>query len=259
MLQNRRIPADKIIRSVPHAAAQPLTGGAEGPPTFWHQGNAGAPRRSWSSRGSREGACLSSRSSPRGGHNGLGLVIRHRKVLNAFRHHGGGHGGETSGNPVCSSGCSTPFGITEVGIVHEPHRPGGNQMCSTPFGITEVGMRYPGGDGPDRHECSTPFGITEVGIAGRRSCGGSLLLVLNAFRHHRGGHRSDRNKGGDGTMCSTPFGITEVGMASRSSRDSLPRQCSTPFGITEVGIAWYRPMFANQDGAQRLSASQRWA
>jgi len=38
-------------------------------------------------------------------------------------------------------------------------------MCSTPFGITEVGIH---------HLWPDPFGLT----------------VLNAFRHHRGGHGS---------------------------------------------------------------------
>ncbi len=36
--------------------------------------------------------------------------------------------------------------------------------------------------------CSTPFGITEVGIR-RGSRQEPLRNVLNAFRHHRGGHR----------------------------------------------------------------------
>ena len=36
-------------------------------------------------------------------------------------------------------------------------------------------------------ECSTPFGITEVGIAAT-SVVAIRSRVLNAFRHHRGGH-----------------------------------------------------------------------
>ena len=40
---NRKIPEDKIIRSVPHAAAQPLTGARKGPLTFWYPENVGGP------------------------------------------------------------------------------------------------------------------------------------------------------------------------------------------------------------------------
>ena len=44
----------------------------------------------------------------------------------------------------------------------------------------------------------------------------SLSDVLNAFRHHRGGHSTDQRRGlrHDGRWCSTPFGITEVGIDS---------------------------------------------
>jgi len=35
--------------------------------------------------------------------------------------------------------------------------------------------------------CSTPFGITEVGIS-QPAAGFQVESVLNAFRHHRGGH-----------------------------------------------------------------------
>ena len=38
-------------------------------------------------------------------------------------------------------------------------------------------------------QCSTPFGITEVGTVDSRDRSPSAW-VLNAFRHHRGGHMS---------------------------------------------------------------------
>ncbi len=60
-------------------------------------------------------------------------------------------------------------------------------------------------------KCSTPFGITEVGIPGRRLVS-PLGHVLNAFRHHRGGHHVKMTFFGLVALCSTPFGITEVGM-----------------------------------------------
>jgi len=92
MRQNRRIPADKIIRSVPHAAAQPLTWGAEGPPTFWHQGNAGDP---FAGRG-QVGAVGSANNSvsvlfslkteltpiiPRGKHHASHEIVSRRSLL----------------------------------------------------------------------------------------------------------------------------------------------------------------------------------
>jgi len=110
-------------------------------------------------------------------------------------------------------------------------------VCSTPFGITEVGM---GGlaEVPDRQVvCSTPFGITEVGIQ-------SMFDLAATY----------------GVTCSTPFGITEVGIDDETTPQLAMQQCSTPFGITEVGmpplqtVAW-----PDRFGAQRLSASQRWA
>ena len=36
--------------------------------------------------------------------------------------------------------CSTPFGITEVGITIQCDGAGQTFKCSTPFGITEVGI-----------------------------------------------------------------------------------------------------------------------
>jgi len=36
--------------------------------------------------------------------------------------------------------CSTPFGITEVGMPRPDQKPKSHIQCSTPFGITEVGM-----------------------------------------------------------------------------------------------------------------------
>jgi len=37
-------------------------------------------------------------------------------------------------------------------------------------------------------KCSTPFGITEVGIPYITVGQPDKAMVLNAFRHHRGGH-----------------------------------------------------------------------
>ncbi len=83
--------------------------------------------------------------------------------------------------------------------------------------------------------CSTPFGITEVGTIGRVFSVEQNRIVLNAFRHHRGGHISAASSGLAPWLCSTPFGITEVGTPVVERRAVLPLS------------------------AQRLSASQRWA
>jgi len=228
-------------------------------------------------------------------------------VLNAFRHHRGGHRFIGS-RPDREFRCSTPFGITEVGIDDARFCPPMPTGCSTPFGITEVGIRrgvrsivvsgcaqrlsasQRWASGPtafvagERQGCSTPFGITEVGISlesarwmfgsGAQRLSASQRWacrarendrapdpVLNAFRHHRGGHPS--GGGGPASLdeCSTPFGITEVGMGGRArgysrshavlnafrhhrgghrsrrrATSAFSGGCSTPFGITEVGI-----------------------
>ena len=133
-------------------------------------------------------------------------------VLNAFRHHRGGHVQSADAMRGHLDGCSTPFGITEGGMDDRRWRLGGSVACSTPFGITEGGMWS---------------GPRFVRLA---------RVVLNAFRHHRGGHASEQVYGYDRQVgCSTPFGITEGGMR----RDD---------GVQGRG-----------HGAQRLSASQRGA
>ena len=40
----------------------------------------------------------------------------------------------------------------------------------------------------------------------------AMLDVLNAFRHHRGGHFKVVARVWPSEVCSTPFGITEVGI-----------------------------------------------
>jgi len=62
-------------------------------------------------------------------------------------------------------------------------------------------------------------------------------IVLNAFRHHRGGRSGSPRGSGGPALCSTPFGITEVGAPNATPLMQTWMECSTPFGITEVG-AW---------------------
>ncbi len=60
-------------------------------------------------------------------------------------------------------GCSTPFGIYEVGTSQIDLKAACIKLCSTPFGIYEVGTRAVDGDFRYWSACSTPFGIYEVG------------------------------------------------------------------------------------------------
>ncbi len=187
-------------------------------------------------------------------------------VLNAFRHHRGGHIRALAGKLPCRGRCSTPFGITEVGTRSrgrwrrsQPvlnafrHHRGGH--CA--FGVQEEwsvsvlnAFRHHRGGHNSRllrsispRVCSTPFGITEVGTAlmalaffaltsaqrlsasqrwarPERRQRADLARVLNAFRHHRGGHTRSGTRSPFGSPCSTPFGITEVGTGwPRASHD----------------------------------------
>jgi len=196
----------------------------------------------------------------RGGH---GRAIECRKtcdkVLNAFRHHRGGHG-ETSQTPATTSSAqrlsasqrwaSAPYNADGT-VNTSAQRLSASQRwafavdhaaavrcfkCSTPFGITEVGIpeirSRPCSRAPSAQRLSasqrwayfhTP--ITES----------DQMSVLNAFRHHRGGH------------------LLFVQVKQRINL------CSTPFGITEVGIDRTQGNCPGHDRAQRLSASQRWA
>src|SRR5208337_2157053 len=108
--------------------------------------------------------------------------------------------------------------------------------------------------------CSTPFGITEVGIGVTCSCPVDGIVVLNAFRHHRGGH----------TRCATEnFGTHSVLNAFRHHRGghhqddrgrSTARQVLNAFRHHRGGheeYLWLHPV--RLPSAQRLSASQRWA
>src|SRR5208337_564003 len=100
----------------------------------------------------------------------------------------------------------------------------------------------------------------EVGISTPLPTPRPAEIVLNAFRHHRGGHGIMRRMTCVfDALCSTPFGITEVGIRRRIAFDPTVTRCSTPFGITEVGIWSGLLWLAQPRSAQRLSASQRWA
>ncbi len=159
------------------------------------------------------------------------------QVLNAFRHHRGRHSAVVESLKRRRSGCSTPFGITEVGTPAGLAGGFGASGCSTPFGITEVGTtatqsrvdddrtvlnafrhhrgRHPATDQPPdvaRRDVLNAFRHHRGRHIERRLATRVRREVLNAFRHHRGRHLSHpMSSHWHVARCSTPFGITEVG------------------------------------------------
>ena len=132
-------------------------------------------------------------------------------VLNAFRHHRGGHDLPwASWPPEASAQRLSASQRWAYALAPASHQR--SSWCSTPFGITEVGMPIAETGEDDEPLCSTPFGITEVGISHGKSNVVDTTAVLNAFRHHRGGHIDLLVGLALAERCSTPFGITEVGM-----------------------------------------------
>jgi len=209
--------------------------------------------------------------------------IDHPRVLNAFRHHRGGHS-PVQGKLQLDIGCSTPFGITEVGISHRGQKARTSGACSTPFGITEVGMGTIGA-GTITTDCAQRLSASQrwasdythsnprypAGVlnAFRHHRGGHNSLthskierntVLNAFRHHRGGHAGSHRSLKRWTQCSTPFGITEVGIRRTDRRAGGETWVLNAFRHHRGGHGQihHEPGRSNQC-AQRLSASQRWA
>ena len=190
------------------------------------------------------------------------VALEHRQVLNAFRHHRGGHIAATSVTARCRLMCSTPFGITEVGITLRRHDRRRDRRGAQRLSASQRWARRSQLTSPDRSTmCSTPFGITEVGtldeLAHRRAAVACAQRLSASQRWARPGSRPMRR---DRAECSTPFGITEVGIAMAGSIASAVDVCSTPFGITEVGISSRSTSCSDRaTSAQRLSASQRWA
>ena len=89
---------------------------------------------------------------------------------------------------------------------------------------------------------------------------GILAMVLNAFRHHRGGHMKGRETIADYEWCSTPFGITEGGMPKARSAIRSSGQVLNAFRHHRGGHAReFNKIRITLEGAQRLSASQRGA
>ena len=108
-------------------------------------------------------------------------------------------------------------------------------------------------------ECSTPFGITEVGIMSARPMQ-SEQIVLNAFRHHRGGHAGDKIEIRRQTNVLNAFRHHRGGHCLMLSQGSRVRAVLNAFRHHRGGHRNHRPAgCAGSPSAQRLSASQRWA
>ena len=94
----------------------------------------------------------------------------------------------------------------------------------------------------------------------RNSSPTPALRVLNAFRHQRGGHADlwDQYKKIHG--CSTPFGIREVGTRPGIVRTSVKSRGAQRLSASERwALKIYVRMNLLKFSAQRLSASERWA
>ena len=133
-------------------------------------------------------------------------------------------------------------------------------VCSTPFGITEVGMLAGLFNSSAPRLCSTPFGITEVGIPRRPARPAGRRPVLNAFRHHRGGHLSSCQRRSEADRVLNAFRHHRGGHSTWRTHSSETPKCAQRLSASQRW-AWggWTTIWSGTAGAQRLSASQRWA
>ena len=180
-------------------------------------------------------------------------------MLNAFRHHRGGHWAWWAAFLWFWS--AQRLSASQRGAWPRSIERESRELCSTPFGITEGGMARPPARGP-ASGCAQRLSASQRGACAIARVSAVGSQVLNAFRHHRGGHhtalsgRTDLRscaqrlsasqrgaclvgvgRGPDIRVCSTPFGITEGGIRRSRPRSAVKLRCSTPFGITEGGIS----------------------
>ena len=114
---------------------------------------------------------------------------RSHRVLNAFRHHRGGH--VTIGVGICG------FGI------------GAQRLSASQRGAWTAWRAASGiGDASAQRLSASQRGASRAAGAGPQP----TTKVLNAFRHHRGGDLLEAWLPST-SRCSTPFGITEGGIA----------------------------------------------
>jgi len=187
------------------------------------RGSEGAQRLSASQRWARPRGRLR-RYGPGGGMSG---------VLNAFRHHRGGRAarGEV---PPSRAEVLNAFRHHRGGRTTSSRQSGRTRMCSTPFGITEVGATFAG-----KSNCPTAR-AQRLSASQRWALGGNGRLlgqdvVLNAFRHHRGGRAGNQGTAFRPAVVLNAFRHHRGGRARTPCCGACRTRCSTPFGITEVG------------------------
>ena len=180
-----------------------------------------------------------------------------RRVLNAFRHHRGGHIGQRARQAQAHAvlnafrhhrGGHRPF-------VAEDH---GCRWCSTPSGIIEGGISERGRR-PAASSSAQRLSASQRGASGPGGGRDAIDRVLNAFRHHRGGHNRVYGLSDRSTLVLNAFRHHRGGHSIGPYRLAIVVMCSTPFGITEGGMGPPPPAWTISLGAQRLSASQRGA
>ena len=130
--------------------------------------------------------------------------------------------------------------------------------CSTPFGITEVGTHAHRPRSERQSVCAQRLSASQRSAHAVRGHGPPVLYRAQRLSASQ---RSARFATGSilspSSVCSTPFGITEVGTGRKIGAFFQSGMCSTPFGITEVGTKMPWGSTVRMYCAQRLSASQR--
>ena len=56
--------------------------------------------------------------------------------------------------------------------------------------------------------------------------------MLNALRHHGGGHQGRPKTADEDAECSTPYDITAEVTTANEGKTTIALLCSTPYGIT---------------------------
>ena len=195
----------------------------------------------------------------RGRHSWDWKLTGHLNVLNAFRHHRGRHAAARRGVGVARS-CAQRLSASQRSASPDPVGSQPSIGSAQRLSASQRSTCSPPAMGVLRcSRCSTPFGITEVGmhwqLRRRLHVGGR---VLNAFRHHRGRHLLHGSAGSASRWVLNAFRHHR----GRHPVVSPPRWA--PYVLNAFrhhrGRHLPAPTFRSGDcGAQRLSASQRWA
>ncbi len=191
---------------------------------------------------------------------GVGCPLAHSHVLNAFRHQRFLRRRAWRVIRERATRCSTPFGIKDFCVLHEPaagpaeaqvlnafrhqrflrmYRADTRTGCSCAQRLSaskisacfyDVANRLP-------ERCSTPFGIKDFCVGSERGAQWNRQRVLNAFRHQRFLRLARRIWiDGEPIECSTPFGIKDFCVYTNHCRSTMTFPCSTPFGIKDFCV-----------------------